>query len=190
MVEVGFDVVKSEGLLALMKGSNVFATKRVFDWATRFFFGDLAEAMYSSHVKKGAALSIAEKSLASLFGGFMSTVTTLPLDVLVAKMQDAKKAGVQVSAWDLFQEELREKGWSGLRKSYMRGFEVRLLHVCTTTVGRSWLGPNRPSSGLLENKTSFLTLLIILCTMLSIDHTTAIKTGTPLVYDAIFGKNK
>ena len=35
---IGFVVVKNEGLLALMKGSNIFALKRVFDWSTRYFF--------------------------------------------------------------------------------------------------------------------------------------------------------
>ena len=46
--------------------------------------------------------------------------STLPLDVLVAKSQDAKKAGEAVSAWDMFQAELEEKGWNGLAKSYER----------------------------------------------------------------------
>jgi hypothetical protein len=81
-------------------------------------------------------LSVAEKIVASLLGGVGSTCVTLPLDVLVAKTQDAKKAGVKVSALKLFREELREKGWSGLRSAYMRGFEARLAHVCLTTVGK------------------------------------------------------
>lgn len=34
---IGADVVAKEGLITLMKGANVFATKRVFDWATRFY---------------------------------------------------------------------------------------------------------------------------------------------------------
>jgi hypothetical protein len=60
---------------------------------------------------------------------------TLPLDVLVAKTQDAKKAGVKVSAWTMFMDELREKGAKGLSDAYLRGFAARLLHVCLTTVG-------------------------------------------------------
>jgi hypothetical protein len=95
-------------------------------------------------------LTIAEKSAASLLGGVASTCVTLPLDVLVAKTQDAKKAGVKVSAWTLFRDELREKGLSGLKDSYMRGFEARLLHVCLTTL--------------------------------------VIKTGTPVAYEALYGK--
>jgi hypothetical protein len=76
-----------------------------------------------------------EKSLSSFLGGIASTCVTLPLDVLVAKTQDAKKAGVKVSALTLFMDELREKGMDGLRRAYMRGFEARVAHVCLTTVG-------------------------------------------------------
>ena len=71
---------------------------------------------------------------ASLMGGTLSTVSTLPLDVLVAKSQDAKKAGQSVSAWGMFRAELDEKGWKALGDSYMMGFEARLAHVCFTTV--------------------------------------------------------
>jgi hypothetical protein len=146
---IGFEVVKTEGITTLMKGANVFATKRVFDWASRYFFADLFEDLFLA-LNGGLALSLAQKSMASILGGVASTCVTLPLDVLVAKTQDAKKAGVKVSAVKLFRDELKEKGWGGLRNAYMRGFEARLLHVCLTTV--------------------------------------VIKTGTPVVYDAMFGK--
>ncbi|CAB9522340.1 whole genome shotgun sequence [Seminavis robusta] len=129
----GYDVVASEGVGALMKGSSVFATKRVFDWATRYYFSDLFETMALSY-KGGAALTVQDKIACSLLGGTASTFCTLPLDVLVAKIQDAKKAGVSVSALKLFQDELKEKGWAGLKKSYMKGFEARLAHVAFTTV--------------------------------------------------------
>jgi hypothetical protein len=146
---IGFEVVKTEGITTLMKGANVFATKRVADWASRYFFADLFEDLFLA-LNGGLALSLAQKSMASILGGVASTCVTLPLDVLVAKTQDAKKAGVKVSALTLFRDELKEKGWGGLRNAYMRGFEARLLHVCLTTV--------------------------------------VIKTGTPVVYDAMFGK--
>lgn len=79
-------------------------------------------------------MTAAEKSLASFLGGVASTVVTLPLDVLVAKTQDAKKAGVKVSAVKLFLDDLNEKGLKGVKDAYMQGFEARLLHVCLTTV--------------------------------------------------------
>jgi len=130
---IGFDVIAKEGISALMKGANVFALKRVFDWATRFYFSDVCARVLLS-LSEVDALSSKQKIAADLLGGFFSTVSTLPLDVLVAKTQDAKKAGVKVSALDMFRAELKEKGWAGLRDSYMQGFEARLLHVCFTTV--------------------------------------------------------
>lgn len=96
-------------------------------------FSDVFESAIRIH-KGVSSLTATEKIIASLLGGTASTVSTLPLDVLVAKTQDAKKAGVSVSAWKLFKDDLREKGWGGLYDSYMRGFEARLLHVCFTTV--------------------------------------------------------
>jgi hypothetical protein len=144
---IGFEVVKNEGFMTLMKGANVFATKRVLDWSSRYFFADSFEAAFLGI--KGAALSTTEKSISSLLGGVASTIVTLPLDVLVAKTQDAKKAGVKVSPFKMFKDELDEVGWSGLKDNYMRGFEARLIHVCLTTV--------------------------------------VIKTGSPIVYDLIFG---
>jgi len=130
---IGFDVVKDEGILTLMKGSNVFATKRVFDWSTRYFFSDVFESLFLKYSATGK-LTGSEKIAASLLGGTASTISTLPLDVLVAKTQDAKKAGEKVSAWKMFKEELDEVGWGGLYNNYMMGFEARLAHVCFTTV--------------------------------------------------------
>ena len=132
---IGMDVVKDEGVLALMKGSNIFALKRVFDWSTRFFFSDMFESMmlmYGCGVN--GVLSPKEKVVASLLGGTASTIVTLPLDVIVAKSQDAKKAGVKVSAWDTFMQDYNEGGFKQLYDANMQGFEVRLLHVCMTTV--------------------------------------------------------
>lgn len=148
---IGFQVVADEGISALMKGSTVFATKRVFDWSTRFLFADII----SSQIRKqqgGTALTTKQKISSDLLAGLLSTIVTLPLDVIVSKTQDAKKAGVSVSAWTLFQDELKESGWSGVAATYMSGFVVRLAHVCCTTV--------------------------------------AMKTGTGIVYDALFGQEK
>jgi Mitochondrial carrier protein len=136
---VGGDIIKTEGLGSLMKGANTFALKRVFDWSTRYYFADLFESVFAS--LKGSSLTFTEKMVASLLGGVASTILTLPLDVLVAKTQDAKKAGVKVSAWKLFSEELQQEGWSGLKGNYMRGFEARLAHVCLTTVVMKTVAP-------------------------------------------------
>lgn len=117
----------------ICQGAGVFSTKRVFDWASRYYFSDLFETLAKSY-KGGAPLTVQEKVCCSLLGGTFSTIVTLPLDVLVAKTQDAKKAGVKSSAWGMFKDELKEKGWGGLKNSYMKGFEARLLHVALTTV--------------------------------------------------------
>eukprot|EP00527_Entomoneis_sp_CCMP2396_P002238 CAMPEP_0198145630 /NCGR_PEP_ID=MMETSP1443-20131203/24736_1 /TAXON_ID=186043 /ORGANISM="Entomoneis sp., Strain CCMP2396" /LENGTH=551 /DNA_ID=CAMNT_0043809327 /DNA_START=34 /DNA_END=1686 /DNA_ORIENTATION=+ len=109
---IGYNVVVKEGLTSLMKGSNVFATKRVFDWSTRYFFAEWFEAIFAASLTtEGQSLTFLQKSIASFLGGVVSTIFTLPLDVLVSKIQDAKKAGVQVSAIALFKQELKEKGW-------------------------------------------------------------------------------
>uniref|UniRef100_A0A7S2A424 Uncharacterized protein n=1 Tax=Trieres chinensis TaxID=1514140 RepID=A0A7S2A424_TRICV len=137
---IGFDVVAQEGILALMKGSNVFAIKRVLDWSTRYFFSDLFEAMLLSY-SASDSLTNGEKAAASLLGGTASTISTLPLDVLVAKTQDAKKAGAKVSAVELLKEELAEGGWKRVWDTTMQGFEARLAHVCFTTVVMKTFSP-------------------------------------------------
>jgi len=88
--------------------------------------------------------------VASLLGGAASTITTLPLDVLVAKSQDAKKAGVKVSVLETFLKDYDEGGLKGLYDANMMGFEARLAHVCFTTV--------------------------------------AMKAGTGIMYDYLYGK--
>ena len=147
---IGFDVVADEGIAALMKGSNVFAIKRVFDWSTRYFFADIIASIMRER-KKGEELTTGEKVTADLLAGLFSTLVTLPLDVMVSKTQDAKKAGISVSALTLFRQELDELGWD-VASVYMSGFTARLAHVCCTTV--------------------------------------VMKTGTGIVYDALFGKSK
>jgi len=134
--KIGFDVVGSEGLPTLMKGSNIFATKRFFDWSTRFFFSDVFEniLLKSGTLVEGGSLTNLGKIVANLLGGTASTILTLPLDVIVAKTQDAKKAGVKVSAWKTFIKDYEEGGWKGLYDANMRGFEARLAHVSFTTV--------------------------------------------------------
>ena len=132
---IGFDVVKNEGVMALMKGSNIFALKRVMDWSTRYFFSDMFESMMVNYgFGVNGVLSPKEKIIASLLGGTASTISTLPLDVIVAKSQDAKKAGVKVSPLETFLKDYKEGGFKQLYDANMQGFEARLLHVCMTTV--------------------------------------------------------
>lgn len=146
--KIGFKVVGDEGLATLMKGSNIFALKRFFDWSTRYFFSDLVEGVMVANglMLEGGVLTQMGKAVASLLGGMASTVATLPLDVIVAKSQDAKNAGVKVSAWKTFIKDYEEGGWKGLYDANMRGFEARLLHVSFSTVVM------KTGSGLLYDK--------------------------------------
>jgi len=141
-LKMGLDIVHSEGVGVLMKGSNIFALKRVLDWATRFFFSDWMEQLLLIY-KHSSILSSSDYFIASLLGGALSTLVTLPLDVIVAKTQDAKKAGVLVSPWELFIKDFQLGGWKGLYDANMRGFEARLAHVSLTTVvmksGTRWM---------------------------------------------------
>jgi len=116
-LRIGLDVVLHEGVFTLMKGANVFALKRVFDWATRFYFSDCFELFLLSRSTTGT-LTPFEKISASLLGGMGSTLSTVPLDVLVTQTQDAKKAGIQVSAIKMFTDEFKEKGLKRMRDRY------------------------------------------------------------------------
>jgi len=146
-LKIGFDVFKEEGPRALMKGSNVFALKRVFDWSTRYYFSEIFISLLLKlfHSDK---LSVSQNAIADFLGGTASTLSTLPLDVLVAKIQDAKKAGVAMSPFEMIMDDLNAHGWSGFLNNYTKGFIARLLHVCFTTI--------------------------------------AMKTGTKIMYDAIY----
>ena len=77
-------------------------------------------------------LCFTEKAFASLFGGFLSTVVTIPLDVMVAQFQQASKAGHKVSAMKLISEQVRSGGVSKLVQFSTAGFLARYLHVSLT----------------------------------------------------------
>jgi hypothetical protein len=130
---IGFDIIASEGVFALMKGSNVFALKRVCDWSTRYYFSDMFMNTLKYFAKTSASTKV-EMFVADMLGGTASTLVTLPLDVIVAKTQDAKKAGKNVTPWSLLYNDYKAGGWKRLLGSQMQGFEARLLTVCLTTV--------------------------------------------------------
>ena len=132
--KIGYDVIANEGIFALMKGSNVFALKRLCDWASRYYFSGVFMHLILQYISKTPSLTSIEMFVADMLGGTASTIVTLPLDVIVAKIQDAKKAGKMVSPWSLLRDEYDRGGWNGLLGSQLQGFEVRLLHVCFTTV--------------------------------------------------------
>ena len=81
----------------------------------------------------GYALSYSDKLVASLLGGTLSACSTIPLDVMVAQIQQAGKAGQDVSVLETFKEELRAGGWERVAGFATRGFLARVAHVATTT---------------------------------------------------------
>jgi len=135
--KIGVRVIQNEGVLALMKGSGVFASKRVADWTTRYFFAVQCENfLYRRDEKPGderKKLSTGQKITASLLGGSLSALSTIPIDVMVAQIQQAKNAGQKVSVMDTFRNEYREGGWNRVAGFATKGFVARIAHVAVTT---------------------------------------------------------
>ncbi|TYZ64952.1 hypothetical protein PybrP1_013231 [[Pythium] brassicae (nom. inval.)] len=133
-MSVGMKVIRHEGAAALMKGSVVFSLKRVADWSTRFFFSVQSENFLYKRADPDAVLSTSQKMAASLLGGVFSTLVTLPIDVMVAQIQQASKAGAKVSVLATFRDEFRRGGLKQVAGFATTGFVVRVLHVCFTTM--------------------------------------------------------
>jgi len=132
---VGMRVIREEGPAALMKGSGVMAGKRVADWSTRFYFCVLAENLLFRRGAEDPARPLArrEQLVAGLVGGVASTVLTLPLDVAVAQIQQAAKAGQKVPLVQLFAEQWAAGGAAQLCGMATRGLVARCVHVALTT---------------------------------------------------------
>ncbi|RLN86259.1 hypothetical protein BBJ28_00023481 [Nothophytophthora sp. Chile5] len=133
-MKVGVKVIQKEGVAALMKGSGVFSIKRVADWSTRFFFSVQAENILYKRENPDRVLTTGQKITSSLLGGVFSSMLTLPMDVLVAQIQQASKAGAKVSIVDLFRQQYKAGGMNQVVGFATTGFVVRLLHVSFTTM--------------------------------------------------------
>ena len=72
--------------------------------------------------------------MCSLTGGVLSATVTIPIDVLVATIQDAGKAGQKVSIIKTFEERLAKGGVRGLFEYSTRGYMARVIHVGFTTM--------------------------------------------------------
>lgn len=64
--------------------------------------------------------------MSGVLGGALSTLVTIPLDVMVAQIQQAKTSGVPVKFWSEFARHAR----SG---HVVSGFVPRVAHVALTT---------------------------------------------------------
>jgi hypothetical protein len=129
---VGGRIIANEGPLALFKGVGVFSIKRAADWTTRYLFVVMVEeAMRAS---PGAKLTDTQQALASLAGGSLSALSTIPLDVLVATFQQAGSAGKKVSVMQTFRDQIAAGGVGGSIKFATRGLAARVAHVSLTTL--------------------------------------------------------
>lgn len=129
---VGARVISSEGVGALMKGAGLFSAKRFADWTTRFLFVVLIEE--AMRETPSAKLSDTQLVFASLAGGSLSALSTIPIDVVVATTQSAEKAGKKVSLGALLKEKLAEGGVSGSVAFATKGLVARVAHVALTTL--------------------------------------------------------
>ena len=128
---VGGRIVANEGPATLFKGVGVFSLKRALDWTTRYLFVVWCENALGKQTKK---LSDLEVVAATLVGGSLSALSTIPMDVLVAGKQSAGSAGKKMGVLETLQEKVREKGWGGLVAYSTRGLVARCIHVALTTL--------------------------------------------------------
>lgn len=133
-LSIGVKVIQNEGVGALMKGSAVFSMKRVADWSTRFFFSVMCEEYLYKRDDPNRKLTNGQKVTASLLGGVLSSISTIPIDVMVAQIQQASKAGTRVSIFGTMQEQLRQGGIRQVAGFATSGLMVRVAHVSLTTV--------------------------------------------------------
>ena len=126
-LRVGGRIVATEGPQAIFKGVTLFSLKRAADWTTRYLF----VVMVENQMRRGnAKLSEAESAVASLIGGAISAVSTIPMDVMVASKQDAGAAGKKVT----FSQKIAEHGVTGMLAFSTRGLIARIAHVSITTL--------------------------------------------------------
>jgi len=145
-LKLGRELVATEGgLMSLTKGMGVFSFKRFCDWTTRYAFCVMVEHFYkqkkfgsSDH---GSASTMFEKKLSkpeqmccSLVGGTLSALATVPIDVMVATIQQSDKKGQKVSVVQIYREELRTKGVKGMVALSTRGLVPRVAHVAMTVM--------------------------------------------------------
>jgi len=134
---VGLRVAQAEGARSLMKGSVVFSAKRVADWMSRYYFAGIAGGAMFGRCTDGAEkrkLTTSEQVAASLVGGTASALCTIPLDVLVAQIQQASNAGKAVGVFATLRTQVAGEG--GVRRLFefaTRGFVARTAHVALTT---------------------------------------------------------
>lgn len=130
---IGGQVIAREGAIALMKGAGVFSFKRFCDWTTRYFFVQVVEGVVRGGDNE-RKLSKPVQMLCALGGGTLSALATVPIDVMVATVQDAGKAGKKVSIIEVYKNQMASGGLKGTLELSTRGLVSRVAHVALTTL--------------------------------------------------------
>lgn len=130
--KLGREIVVKEGISVLTKGMGVFSFKRFCDWTTRYLFVELvADAIRGD---SGEKLSTGMKVFSALAGGTLSALVTVPIDVMVATIQDAGKSGKQVSVLQTLRQQFASGGFMDTVRFSTRGLAARVAHVALTTL--------------------------------------------------------
>ncbi len=124
-------IVSTEGPQALFKGVTLFSMKRAADWTTRYLFVVMVE---NAMRQPGQKLSNLEEAFASVAGGALSALSTIPMDVLVAAKQSAGSAGKSVGFLDTFKDKIAKDGLASTIAYSCKGLGARVLHVGATTL--------------------------------------------------------
>lgn len=72
--------------------------------------------------------------MCALAGGTLSALATVPIDVMVATIQDAGKSGQKVSVMKVFSDAAATGGIKGTIQLATRGLAARVAHVALTTL--------------------------------------------------------
>ena len=112
---------------------GIFSGKRFADWTTRYGFVVLVENVVKKQTGR-KKLSKPVQALCSLGGGTLSALATVPIDVMVATVQQANKKGQKVSVIKIYGDAIRQGGIGGLLQLSTRGLVARVSHVAMTVM--------------------------------------------------------
>lgn len=123
------DTIKKEGMSTIFRGTHAMMLRRSIDWSIRFYG--------LSYVKNSLEEYSGEKKMwHSLLGGYIGgalSAFTLPIDVVIAKSQEAGSKGNPIAV-------TKELIKSGGYKAFSRGFLARVMHAGYHTMFVGGLG--------------------------------------------------
>ena len=130
---VGGRIIRAEGAGGLFKGVTLFSLKRALDWTSRYLFVVVTERGIRGK-DTARRLTDGEEVAASLVGGTLSALSTIPMDVLVAAKQSSGAAGKKVGFFSTLSEKVAKEGVGELLRYSTRGLGARIVHVALTTL--------------------------------------------------------